>query len=271
MIKLENVSFKYKNSNNILDDLSFEVKEGEMVAIVGQNGSGKSTLGKLISGILKPKKGKITIDNLDIKSKEAKNKIGIVFQNPENQILFNNLEDEFFFSLKNLKKAESLLRIEQSLKQVEMLKYRKQELYTLSLGQKQRIVIGEVLARKPKYIVFDEPTTMIDSLGKEKIYNIISSLKEEGYTLICITNVSDEILMADRTLILKNGKIAYDIKKEELLDKTNILKENGIQEPFLIQILNKLKEKNIILNMKKFTIDELIYELEGKIKIEECN
>lgn len=213
MIRVENVSFKYKNSENkILDNLSFDVKDGEIVAIVGENGSGKSTIGKLISGIIKLKHGNVTIDDIEIKDKKVQDKIGIVFQNPENQIIFNNIYDELAFSLKGLEKREIENRIENSLKQVGMSEYKNKDLYTLSLGQKQRIMIAEVLAKKPKYIILDEPTTMIDSKGKEIIYKIIENLKNEGYTIICITNLADEILIADRTLILKNGQVINEIK-----------------------------------------------------------
>ena len=272
MIKVENISFKYKNSDTmILDDLNFEVKDGEIIAIVGQNGSGKSTIGKLISGIIKLKQGSITIDGLNIKDKKFQNKIGIVFQNPENQIIFNNIYDELSFSLKGLEKAEIESRIENSLKQVEMFEYKNSDLYSLSLGQKQRIMIAEVLAKKPKYIIFDEPTTMIDSQGKEIIYKIIANLKNEGYTIICITNLADEILIADRTLILKNGKIAHEIEKKDLINKSYLLKENGIKEPILLEILNKLRENEIILDIKNFTVNELIYKLKGKLKDEKCN
>ena len=266
MIKVKNVSFKYKNSENkILDDINFEVNNGEIVAIVGKNGSGKSTIGKIIAGIFKLKQGNIIIDDIDI-SKNKNNKVGIVFQNPENQIIFNNIKDELSFSLKGLEKNEIEHRIEIALEQVGMQEYKNADLYSLSLGQKQRIMIAEVLAKKTKYIILDEPTTMIDSQGKEKIYKIIRKLKEEGYTIICITNLADEILIADRTLILKNGKIAHEIKKEDLINKSYLLKENGIKEPILLEILNKLKENKIVLDMKDFTINELIFELKGKIK-----
>lgn len=169
MIKLENVNFKYKNSDNkILDDLNFYVQDGEIVAIVGKNGSGKSTIGKLISGVIRLKHGRITIDDLDVQKdhNELLEKIGIVFQNPDNQIIFNNIYDEFAFSLKGLDKSEIDERINSSLEQVGMLEYRNSDLYSLSLGQKQRVMIAEVLARKPKYIILDEPTTMIDSKRK---------------------------------------------------------------------------------------------------------
>ena len=267
MIKVENVSFKYKNSDNlILDNLNFEVNDGEIVAIVGENGSGKSTIGKLISGILKLKYGKILIDNYNIKDKSIKDKMGIVFQNPETQIIFNNIYDELSMSLKNLGKEEIEKRIESSLEQVGMLKYKNKNLYSLSLGQKQRIMIAEVLAKQPKYIIFDEPTTMIDTKGKETIYKIIKDLKNKGYTIICITNLADEILIADRTLILKNGKISQEIKKDELIDKSYLLRENGIKEPVLLEILNKLKENGIILNIQDYTIENFVSELKEIIK-----
>lgn len=271
MISVENVSFKYKNNDKkILDNLSFDIKDGEIVAIVGKNGSGKSTIGKLISGILKLKQGKIIIDGIEIKDKKVRDKIGIVFQNPENQIIFNSIYDELAFSLKGIEEREIENRITNSLKQVEMLEYKDADLYSLSLGQKQRIMIAEILAKKPKYIVFDEPTTMIDSKSKENVYKIMGNLKKEGYTIICITNLADEILIADRTLILKNGKIANEIKKDELLDKSYLLKENEIKEPLLLEILDKLKENNINLDIKDFTTTELVSALKGKIN-ERCN
>lgn len=268
MIKVENVSFKYKNCDNlVLDNLNFEIKEGEVVAIVGQNGSGKSTIGKIISGILKIKQGNVFIDELKIKDKEAQRRVGIVFQNPENQIIFNNIYDELSFSLKGLNKDEIENRIINSLRKVDMLDYKDRDLYTLSLGQKQRIMIAEVLAKKSKYIVLDEPTTMIDSQGKEKIYNIIKELKNEGYTIICITNLAEEILIADRTLILKNGKIVEEIKKEELINKAYKLQENEIKEPILLEILDKLEKNKIIFDMKDYTVNELVENLKRIIKI----
>lgn len=262
MIKISNLIFKYKNSNNILNNINLEIQEGETIAIVGENGSGKSTLAKLISGILKIKQGEILIDDLDLRKKEeykeAVNKVGIVFQNPENQIIFNNIYDELSFSLKNLNKEEIEKRITESLKKVNMIDYINKDLYELSLGQKQRIAIAEVLARKPKYIVFDEPTTMIDSTGKEKIYDIIKTLKKEGYTIIYTTNLAEEILLADRILILKNGQIVNEIRKKDLIESAYILKENNIKLPTTIEIALKLKESGRKIELKEFTIEEIM-------------
>lgn len=276
MIKVENVSYKYKNTNHkVLENINFSVKDGEIIAIVGQNGSGKSTIGRLIAGISKLKEGSIIIDNLDIaKNKNYKlirDKVGIVFQNPENQIIFNNIYDELSFSLKNLEKTEIEDRVNKALEQVGMLSFKEEDLYTLSLGQKQRIVIAEVLAKNPKYIILDEPTTMIDSQGKEKIYEIIKKLKQQGYTIICITNLADEILLADRTLILDNGNIAYEIERKDLIDKAYILDKFGIKQPTLLKILTELKENKIALELKEFTISELVNSLKGKIINEKSN
>ena len=276
MIKVENVSYKYKNTNHkVLENINFSVKDGEIIAIVGQNGSGKSTIGRLIAGISKLKEGSIIIDNLDIaKNKNYKlirDKVGIVFQNPENQIIFNNIYDELSFSLKNLEKTEIEDRVNTALEQVGMLSFKEEDLYTLSLGQKQRIVIAEVLAKNPKYIILDEPTTMIDSQGKEKIYEIIKKLKQQGYTIICITNLADEILLADRTLILDNGNIAYEIERKDLIDKAYIPDKFGIKQPTLLKILTELKENKIALELKEFTISELVNSLKGKIINEKSN
>ena len=270
MINIENVSFKYKNSNYILKNINFSVNDGEVIAIVGKNGSGKSTLGRLISGITKLKEGTITIDNINISKdvKTVREKVGIVFQNPENQIIFNNIYDELSFSLRNLNKEEIENRISTSLKQVDMFDFKDKDLYTLSLGQKQRIMIAEILAKNPKYIILDEPTTMIDSYGKEKIHNIILDLKQKGYTIICITNISDEILLADRTLILDNGEIVSEIKKQELIDKYDILEKYGIKIPTLLSILVKLKTNGIDLPIKDFSVEELSTVIKEKLDTE---
>ena len=270
MINVQNVSFQYNNSHKVLEDVNLEVKEGEVLAIVGKNGSGKSTIGKLLAGILKLKKGSIVIDDLEITKKknreEIKKKVGIVFQNPENQIIFNQIQDEIAFSLKGLEKEEIGNRIGKALKKVEMLAYKDQDLYNLSLGQKQRIMIAEILAKHPKYLVLDEPTTMIDSLGKEKIYEIIKDLKMQGYTIICITNLADEMLLADRILILERGKVVQEIKKEELIEKVDILKKYNIKIPTILEILEQLKENGIKLEIKEYTIQELTKKVTERLK-----
>lgn len=265
MISIENVSYKYKNGKKVLKNVSFSVKNGEIVTIVGKNGSGKSTIRKLISGILKLKEGNIFIDDIDISKRKNKelisSKIGMVFQNPDSQIIFSNIKEEFSY----ITQDETI--IDNALKYVDMFEYKNRDLYYLSLGQKQRIVIAEILAKKPKYIIFDEPTTMIDSMGKIKIYKLIKKLKDEGYTIICITNLADEILLADKTIILNDGEIVEQIKKTELIEKSDVFEKYEIKIPTLLEILVKLKNSGIELdNNDVFTVDSLVRELGEKIK-----
>ena len=193
MIKFEDVSFKYNNSKNyILENLNLQINEGEFISIIGKNGTGKSTFLNLISLIVKPSKGNILIDNINTKSKkqfiDLRKKIGVVFQNPDNQILFPNVYEDMEFALKNLEIDNRSLRIKDALEQVNMEGFENFDTYELSLGQKQRINIASILAVKPKYIFLDEPTTMIDSIEKENIYNCLLKLKKEGYTIVFVTN-----------------------------------------------------------------------------------
>lgn len=270
MIKIKNVTYRYQKGKDILKDITIDIQDKETVVIMGKNGSGKSTLGKLISGIIKPKEGKILIDDLDIvekkNKKEIRKKIGIVFQNPENQIIFNNVQDEVSFALKDLEKEEVEKRIRESLHKVHMEDKIEDDLYELSLGQKQRVVISEVLAKQPKYIVFDEPTTMIDSKGKEKIHHIVEELKKEGYTILYITNMAEEILLADRILILDKGKIAEEIRREELIDKLEVIKQYDIKIPVLLEIVQGLKKEGIEINLKDYSAQELVMKLKEIIK-----
>lgn len=170
---------------------------------------GKSTLAKLVSGLLKPNKGKIFIDEIETSNKnmfcDLRKRVGIVFQNPENQIIFNNVYDDMAFAIKNLNLDNENIRIKNGLEKVKMQDYINKETYKLSLGQKQRITIAGVLSINPKYLIFDEPTTMLDSEGKQDIYNIISNLKREK-TIIYITNAIDEILIADKIAVMENRR-----------------------------------------------------------------
>lgn len=264
MIEINNVSYKYKNGNEVLKDINMTINDGEFVTIIGKNGSGKSTLAKLISGLEKPTKGDVIINGIDTKSKketiELRKNIGIVFQNPENQILFNKVYDDIEFGMKNLSvnSNDTENAIKTALEKVGMQDYIKNETFELSLGQKQRIAIASVLALSTKIIVLDEPTTMLDPEGKKAIYDILNNLKQQGYTIIYITNVIDEILLADRVIVIKNKQIQKEFYKKEILNNIETLKELDIGLPTILQISEKLKEKGINLNLQEFTIDELV-------------
>src|SRR5574344_2413583 len=220
MIELKNVNYKY-NKNKVLSNINLKINEGEVICIIGKNGSGKSTLANIIAGIKKPSEGTVTIDEIDALKKsnfiEIRKKVGIVFQNPDSQILFNNVEQDMLFALNNLNIDNKQARIDDSLTQVDMLEFKNFDSLELSLGQKQRVNIASMLAINIKYMVLDEPTTMIDSVEKEKIYEIIKKQKSMKKTIIFITNNINEILLSDKIIVIKNGEIQQIIKKNELM------------------------------------------------------
>lgn len=265
MIKISDVSFKYKNGQNILDNINLEVNEGEFICIIGKNGSGKSTLARVISGIVAPTKGKVIIDEIDSSDKKntlnLRKKVGIVFQNPENQIMFNRVYDDIAFGLNNIKVDNVEERVKNSLNKVKMQEYLDKDTYELSLGQKQRVVIASALSVQPKYLIFDEPTTMLDSEGKEDVYNTIVNLKKEGYTIIYITNLMDEILLSDKIVIMEKGKIASVFNKEDILDNLDLLNNGGFKVPKVVKILSELKKEGIDIRLKDWTIGELTAQI----------
>lgn len=271
MVEINNVSYKYKSGNEVLKDINITINDGEFVAIIGKNGSGKSTLVKLISGLEKPTKGDVIVNKINTKSKketiELRKNVGVVFQNPENQILFNKVYDDIEFGMRNLSvnSSDTENTIQEALEKVGMQDYIKKGTFELSLGQKQRITIASVLALNTKIIVLDEPTTMLDPEGKKSIYEILKNLKQLGYTIIYITNVIDEILLADRVIVIKNKQIQKDFYKKEILNNIEVLKELDIGLPVILQISEKLKQKGINLNLNEFTVDELVEKI-GDLK-----
>ena len=275
MIKFENVSFKYKNGESILENLNFNINDGEFISIIGKNGTGKSTMLSLMSGIIKPTKGDIFIDEIDTKSKkkfmELRKKIGYIFQNPDNQVLFPRVYEDIDFALKNLELDNRDKRIEEALNLVNMKEFKNRDTYELSLGQKQRINIASVLAIKPKYIILDEPTTMIDSKEKDNIYKCLQNLKKQGYTIIFVTNNVNEILLSDRVFILENKGIRYIFNKKDLINNVELIEKCGIKLPDIIQIVLKLKENNINLELKDWTTSEIIDEVVRVSKSEKHN
>lgn len=236
---------------------------------------GKSTLSKLIAGLLKPKTGKINVDNINTSNKKEfynlRKKIGMVFQNPENQIIFNNVYDDIAFAIKNLQLDNEEIRIKDALEKLKMDKYLKSQTYELSLGQKQRVTIAGVLAVNPKYIIFDEPTTMLDSEGKEDVYEIVKSLKNQGYTIIYVTNVMDEILIADRVVALEKGEIIKEFYKKDILDNIEFLEEHEIKIPSIAKMLHEFKENGINIELENWTKEELTKKLIEVAKNEKYN
>lgn len=223
---------------------------------------GKSTLAKLISGLEKPNKGKVLIDNINTLDKKSfldiRKKVGVVFQNPENQILFNNVFDDIAFTMKNLGIENYEDKIKNSLRKLNMQEFLNSEAYDLSLGQKQRVTIAGVVVAEPKYIVLDEPTTMIDPQGKEDVYEMIKELKEQNYTIIYITNFIDEILMSDRIVVIEDGKIINTFYKKDILNQIDFLKEHGIKIPEIVELVYELKKNGINIDIKEWNKKEIM-------------
>lgn len=233
---------------------------------------GKSTLARLIAEIDKPTTGDILVDEINTKDKKQmltlRKKVGMILQNPENQIIFNRVYDDIAFGMKNLGYDKQHIKqdILECLKMVEMSEYINSDSYELSLGQKQRIAIASVLAMNPKTIVFDEPTAMIDPQGKEKIYEILKNLNKQGYTIIYITNVVDEILLSDRIIVLRDGILQKDFKKKDIIDNVDLLLEQNLKIPTVLQMVLELNKKGINLELSEFSNSEFVSQLLKEIQ-----
>lgn len=254
MICLKNVSFEYKNGNMALKNVNLDIKQGEIVVVIGKNGSGKSTLGNVISGIYNYTDGEVTLDGEVIKSKKGKSglrrKIGIVFQNPDNQVIFNRVYDDMFFMLDNLNynKGKIPTIIEKSLSEVGMKGYINKNPHEMSLGQKQRVAIAEALSIDPLYMVFDEATSMLDAKGKKDIHDIIKKMSRKGIGVVFITNIMEEILLADKLVVIDDGCVVDVIRRENIIDNIDSLREKGFYIPFIINVISILKKKNIYVD-----------------------
>lgn len=260
MIKLESVTISYDNT--ILESVDITIPQNKITFIIGKNGSGKSTLLHALSGLKKINQGNITIDNTTINkktsNKEMRNKVGIVFQNPDNQIIFNKVYDDIKFTLENMdiEKKDIDGIIKEALTEVDMLEHINKNPYELSLGQKQRIAIASILALKPQYMLFDESTAMLDINGKKDIYDLFIKLKKKKTGVLATTNIMDELVLADDVLIIDNKKI-YKYTKEEIIDDLNILTKHGLTASFLLKAMHILKKKGKNINDEDDILKEL--------------
>lgn len=227
MIKTKNLYFKYEEAF-VLKNISLEIKEGSFTAIIGANGSGKTTLAKHFNALLMPTKGDILVDGISTKKDElnARKKIGFMFQDFENQIVYPVVEEDVAFGLENIGMGDDEISkaVDETLKNLNIKHLANRNVNTLSMGQKQLVALAGVLAMKPRCIVFDEPTTNLDEKNKKNIMNIIKDLnKKHKITIILITNVLDDLIYADYVVVLKNGSVIFNDKKLKL--KNKILKE----------------------------------------------
>ena len=258
IIKAENVSFQYQsvdeNESGIraVKSVSFEVQEGEFVAVLGSNGSGKSTLAKHLNAILLPSGGKVYVNGTDTfdedKLLDIRRTIGMVFQNPDNQIVANVVEEDVAFAPENLgvPPEEIRRRVDDALKAVGMYEFREHAPHLLSGGQKQRIAIAGVIAMEPECIVLDEPTAMLDPIGRADVLRTIKQLnREKGVTVVIITHHMDEAAQADRLVVMAKGKVVADGTPKEVFQDVEGLKAVGLTVPDTTELMWQLRQAGL--------------------------
>ena len=277
MIRTEKLPFDYAKTNEegnveswkrAVDGVDLEVRSGEFIAILGHNGSGKSTLAKHINAILLPTEGTLWVDGMDTKDEDKlwdiRQDAGMVFQNPDNQIIGTVVEEDVGFGPENLgvPTDEIWERVEESLKAVGMLKYRKHSPNRLSGGQKQRVAIAGVMAMHPRCIVLDEPTAMLDPHGRKSVIRTVQKLnREEQITVILITHYMEEVIEADRVIVMDDGKVVMQGTPREIFSQVNRLKELRLDVPQATLVAYELQKKGFPLRNGILSNEELVEEL----------
>jgi energy-coupling factor transport system ATP-binding protein len=268
VVSLKNVSFQYENQNgHALKNVSFDIFEGEWLAIVGHNGSGKSTTAKLLNGLQFPQQGKVMVCGIHLNEEsiwEIRKKLGMVFQNPDNQFVGTTVQDDVAFGLENhgIPRDEMLLRVEDSLKKVKMDHFLNQEPHHLSGGQKQRVAIAGVLALRPSIIILDEATSMLDPKGRGEVLETVRALKEEeSLTVISITHDLEEAAKADRIIVMNQGEVYREGTPEDIFSMDDELVHLGLDIPFSIKMSNAFRQKGIDLSRHYLSEEELVNEL----------
>jgi len=277
IIKTENLEFSYhsmdgSSSKLVLNNLNLEIEKGTFVAVIGHNGSGKTTLAKHFNAILLPGGGRVFVDDMDTANEhyiiEIRRRVGMVFQNPDNQIVATVVEEDVAFAPENLgyPSDEIRHRVDEALKIVGMYEFRKHAPHLLSGGQKQRIAIAGVLAMRPKCIVFDEPTAMLDPRGRESIINIMRELRDNhGVTVVLITHHMDEAIDADRLIVMSDGDIIKDGPPREVFRDIDALRETGLDIPETAVLLHNLKDDGFDLPMDALSVDECAEAIFGAL------
>ena len=270
MVKCENVSFKYRavegeKEKYAVNGVSFEVEKGEFLVVLGHNGSGKSTIAKHMNALLIPSDGTVIVDGLDTKDQknlwEIRSRAGMVFQNPDNQLVATIVEEDVAFGPENLgvEPEEIRRRVDESLKKVGMYEYRRHAPHLLSGGQKQRIAIAGILAMKPKCIIFDEPTAMLDPSGRREVLNNIKEINEKyGITIVLITHYMDEAAQADRVIVMDGGKVILEGKPREVFSNVKEMKEIGLDVPQVTELCYELKNSGINIDTNILNVDEMV-------------
>ena len=268
-IHVENVTFRYGTDDPLslkeaLSGVSLAVEKGEFVALLGHNGCGKSTLAKHFNAMLLPTSGKVFVDGMDTTEEalkyEIRRRVGLVLQNPDNQLVASIVEEDVAFGPENLgvPPKEIRQRVDDALKAVEMYDYRLAAPYKLSGGQKQRVAIAGIIAMQPECIVLDEPTAMLDPKGRSEVMSIIKELHEEGITVVLITHFMEEAAQADRIIIMDQGKIALDGTPWQVFSRVDELRRLNLDVPLPVELCCRLRRRGVEVPDTIITMEEMV-------------
>ena len=279
IIKAEHLCFEYEpGSKRVLNDIDLEIEEGQFVAVLGHNGCGKSTFACHLNAILQPTSGRVEVAGLDTNVQtdeqllQIRKNVGMVFQNPDNQIVATVVEEDVAFALENLgvPRPEMCRRIDDSLKKVGMSAFAKHATHQLSGGQKQRIAIAGVLAMQPKILVLDEPTAMLDPQGRREVMQVLHDLHRQGSTIVLITHFMDEAVQADRVIVMNDGEVLLDDTPHQVFQNAGLLRSIGLDVPQSTELMFLLRHKGFRVPLSVLTEQECVEVLEqilaGKIK-----
>lgn len=279
IIEVKNVTFEYEDGDEkhiVLSNFNINIERGSFTVILGHNGSGKSTLAKMLNGLYKPSSGDIFVDGISTLNEdteiEIKRRVGLVFQNPDNQLVASVVEEDVAFGPENLGHSPELIReeVDEALKAVDMYDYRNSTPHRLSGGQKQRVAIAGIIAMKPECIVLDEPTAMLDPKGRSEIIETIKKLnKQNGITIVLITHFMEEAVDADRVVVLDDGEIVADSTPKEIFSNIKLLKDVGLDVPQTTELLYRLKLGGMNISTDVISIEESAKKIYDAIHLEE--
>lgn len=279
IIEVKNVTYEYTDEEKTfaaVKNLSLNIERGSFTVILGHNGSGKSTLAKILNGLNKPTSGDVFADGINTKDEkteiEVKRKVGMVFQNPDNQIIASIVEEDVAFGPENLgippKEIEK--RVEDALKAVDMWEFRKSTPHHLSGGQKQRIAIAGIIAMQPECLVLDEPTAMLDPKGRAEIISTLHRLnRDKGITVVLITHYMEEAENADRVIVMNDGEIIADDKPKVIFSDVERLKKVGLDVPQTAELLYNLKKNGFAVDTHALSIKEAAEQIISALHSEE--